>query len=132
MVNNLLDRIGISATSLCAIHCLLLPIMLPALPVLGLEVLADDLVERSYLLATVILGFFALYSGFKRYHRKMYPFYLLALGGLIYWYKHDLDTQLQSIAVIVGASLVVVAHIINIRLCNQCRRCEADETCSSS
>ena len=73
----MLDRIGITATSLCALHCIMLPILLPALPLLGLGFLADHAWEHVFLLITALLGGFALYSGYKRYHQKYYPFYLL-------------------------------------------------------
>lgn len=130
VLDNFLDKIGISATSICAIHCILLPIILPALPLLGLEFLASDVLERTYLLVTVMLGFIALYAGFKRYHRKIYPFYLLALGAIIFWFQHELTGTTQVLAIIAGATLVVIAHLVNIKLCNSCRQCESEQGCS--
>ena len=119
----MLDRIGITATSICALHCILLPIILPALPLLGLGFLADHFYEHVFLVITAIIGSIAMLSGFKRYHRKLYPFYLLALGIIIYWQKHDFDPSVQPYFIIVGALLIVVAHFINLRLCKQCAEC---------
>jgi hypothetical protein len=126
-----LDRIGITATSLCALHCILLPVLLPALPLLGLSFLADHAWEHVFLLITAILGTVALFSGFKKYHRKIYPFYLLFLGVVIYWIKHDFSEDIQAYFIVVGASLIVAAHLINLKLCNSCKKC-TDETCESS
>ena len=64
----MLDKIGITATSLCALHCILLPVILPALPLLGLSFLADHFWEHVFLILTAIMGTFALFTGFKRYH----------------------------------------------------------------
>lgn len=126
----MLDRIGITATSLCALHCILLPVLLPALPLLGLSFLADHAWEHIFLIITAILGSFALFSGFKKYHKRLYPFYLLFLGVVIYWIKHDFSEELQPYFILVGASLIVAAHVINLKLCNSCKQC-ADDECHS-
>jgi|TARA_B110000091_G_C13570804_1_gene372437 hypothetical protein len=127
----MLDRIGITATSLCALHCILLPVLLPALPLLGLSFLADHAWEHIFLIITAILGTVALFSGFKKYHRRLYPFYLLFLGIGIYWIKHDFSEAIQPYFIIIGASLIVAAHVINLKLCNSCKQC-TDEGCESS
>jgi len=127
----MLDRIGITATSLCALHCILLPVLLPALPLLGLSFLADHAWEHFFLIITAVLGTFALFSGFRKYHRRLYPFYLLFLGVSIYWIKHDFSEALEPYFIIVGASLIVAAHVINIKLCNNCKQC-ADDKCKTS
>ncbi|MDO6426148.1 MULTISPECIES: MerC domain-containing protein [Thalassotalea] len=126
----MLDRIGITATSLCALHCILLPVILPALPLLGLSFLADHTWEHVFLLVTGILGSIAMFSGFKRYHKRLYPFYLLILGLVIYWMKHDFSEQAQPFFIIIGATLIVAAHVINLKLCNNCKRCD-EHGCSS-
>ena len=130
----MLDRIGIAATSLCALHCILLPILLPALPLLGLSFLADHTWEHFFLIATAVLGTIALFSGFRRYHRRLYPFYLLYLGVSIYWIKHDFSAQYEPFFIVIGAGLIVAAHFLNIKLCNSCKTChdeeaEAEESC---
>lgn len=127
----MLDRIGITATSLCALHCILLPVLLPALPLLGLSFLADHTWEHVFLIMTAILGSVALFSGFRKYHKRFYPFYLLFLGIAIYWIKHDFSESLEPYFIIAGASLIVAAHVINLKLCNSCKQC-ADDSCQSS
>ena len=123
----MLDRIGITATSLCALHCILLPVILPALPLLGISFLADHMWEHIFLIVTAVLGSIAMFSGFKRYHKKLYPFYLLMLGIVIYWQKHDFSESLQPVFIMIGATLIVAAHIINIKLCNNCKQCSEHE-----
>jgi hypothetical protein len=118
-----LDRIGITATSLCALHCILLPLILPALPLLGLSFLADHTWEHVFLILTAILGSYALFSGFSKYHRKLYPFYLLFLGLTLYWVKHDFSAEAEPYFITFGAIFIVSAHWINIKLCNSCKQC---------
>ena len=121
----MLDRLGIAATSLCALHCILLPLLLPVLPLMGLTFLADHQWEHIFLGATAVLGTIALYSGYKRFHKKVYPFALLYIGVAIYWIKHDFLEVNAPIFIIVGASLIVMSHVINLRLSNNFRQSEA-------
>ena len=126
----MLDRIGITATSLCALHCILLPVIIPALPLLGIGFLADHTWEHMFLLMTAVLGTIALFSGFKRYHKRLYPFYLLYLGVALYWIKHDFSEEVEIYFILGGASLIIAAHFINILLCNSCKQCD-DDVCQS-
>ncbi len=122
----MLDRIGITATSLCALHCILLPILLPILPLMGLSFLADHTWEHVFLLMTAALGTIALFSGFRRYHKRLYPFYLLYLGVALYWIKHDFSQAAEIYFITGGASLIIAAHFINIKLCNSCKDCDEE------
>ncbi len=128
----MLDRIGITATSLCALHCILLPILLPILPLLGLTFLADHTWEHVFLICTAILGTIALLSGYKRYHGKKYPFLLLFLGISIYWIKHDYSEMLEAYFIIVGAFFVVLAHVINLKLCKSVKENSTSSSTSTS
>jgi hypothetical protein len=123
----LFDKVGITVTSLCAIHCIMLPVLLPVLPLLGLTVNHNHAFERIMLLFTMVLGFVALFIGFHRYHRKLYPFYSLFLGGFIYWQRDVWGHEYEHAVLIVGASLVVLAHVMNMRLCSQCDSCETED-----
>jgi len=123
----MLDKFGITAASLCALHCILLPVLLPALPLLGLSFLADHAWEHVFLLVTAVLGSIALLSGYKRYHRRLYPFYLLLMGVGIYWQKHDFSAEVQPFIIFIGTSLIIAAHFINLRLCNSCKQCTEHE-----
>ncbi len=123
-IRTAMDKVGIAVTSLCAIHCIMLPVLLPILPLLGLTSTHNHAFERIILLITMVLGFITLFAGFHRYHRKLYPFYSLFLGGFIYWQKDLLGHEYEHAVLVVGASFVVLAHILNLRLCNQCHQCE--------
>jgi phosphoglycerol transferase MdoB-like AlkP superfamily enzyme len=122
----LFDKVGITVTSLCAIHCIMLPVLLPILPLLGLTVNHNHAFERIVLLITMALGFITLFIGFHRYHRKLYPFYSLFLGGFIYWQKDGWGPEYEHTILFIGAALVVLAHILNMRLCNQCASCDTE------
>lgn len=125
---SVMDRVGIWASSLCALHCMLLPILLPAVPLIGATFFAEHWFERAILSLSMIVGFWALLSGFYRYHRQLYPLYTLLLGGLIYWNKDVFGHHYEPYTVLAGALLIIAAHVINMRLCKSCQTCN---TCSS-
>jgi len=98
---------------------------------MGLSFLADHTWEHIFLLTTAVLGTIALFSGFKRYHQRLYPFYLLYIGVALYWIKHDFSEAVEVYFIIGGASLIIAAHFINIQLCNSCKQCDED-SCTST
>lgn len=123
--DKLLDRVGIWTSSLCALHCLLLPILLPLVPLLAGTFFAEAWFERTILSLSMIIGFWALLSGFQRYHRRLYPLFSLLLGGLIYWNKDLFGADYEPVTITVGAMLIVASHVINLRLCQHCKTCES-------
>lgn len=120
----MLDRLGIWASSLCALHCLLLPLLLPAVPLVSATMFAQDWFEKTILIISLVVGFWALFSGFYRYHRQLYPLYSLAMGGFIYWNKDIFGEAWEPLTIAVGALLIVAAHVVNLRLCQHCKTCK--------
>jgi hypothetical protein len=122
--NSQLDRLGVWLTSLCALHCLLLPILIPLAPLVASSFVAEVWFERVILSGSILVGFAALFIGFHKYHRQLYPIYSLVLGALIYWNKDIFGEQYEPITIAIGALLIVIAHLANLRLCRKCKTCE--------
>lgn len=115
----LADRIGATASFLCAVHCALLPFVLALLPVIGLGFLADHRFERGFVLFAASLAAVVLFTGFRR-HRRQLPL-LLVLPGvalLVAGVCVDLDTDvvLHSVLVTCGGVMVAAAHLTNLRV----------------
>ena len=112
------DRLGAIASFLCAIHCALLPFVLAALPLVGLEFLADHRFERGFVAFACVLAVVALVRGFRR-HQQPLPL-LLAVPGLILlisgvtWAEGGL-VLVHSGLVTTGGLLLATAHFINLR-----------------
>lgn len=118
-----LDRLGIWISSLCALHCLALPLLLPLIPLIGSTIFAQVWFERTILTISMLIGAVALFNGAARYHGQYYPLGLLFCGGVIYWFKDILGHDFEPLTITVGAMLIVAGHWINMRLCRQCRCC---------
>ncbi|MEO7050191.1 MAG: MerC domain-containing protein [Rhodanobacter sp.] len=112
------DRVGATASFLCAIHCALLPFVLAALPLLGLEFLADHRFERGFVMFACVLALIALIRGFRR-HQHPLPL-LLAIPGLalmllgVTW-AESIGPILHSVLVTSGGLLLASAHFVNLR-----------------
>ena len=119
-----LDKLGIWVSSLCALHCLALPVLVPLLPLIGSSFFAQVWFERTILTFSLIVGAVALVSGAIRYHGKYYPLALLFTGGTIYWYKDIFGHHYEPFTIAIGAALIVAGHWVNMRLCRQCKCCK--------
>lgn len=115
----LADRVGATASFLCAIHCAALPFVLALLPVLGLGFLADHGFERGFVIFACLLALTSLVNGY-RHHRRPLPL-LLALPGLALLlvgvtFAERYSIALHSTLVTCGGLLVAAAHFTNLRL----------------
>ena len=126
-----LDHTGATASFLCAIHCAVMPLLVAALPLLGLSFLASEPVEWILLACSAILGTIALFVGYRQ-HRAGWIFGALALalalliggriaekGGIEGW---------GTAFMVAGGLAMMSAHLINRKLCRACPACP-DEGC---
>jgi len=116
----LLDRLAISASALCLIHCLVTPVQLLALPVLTSTMMADE--EFHILMVVFVLptSLAAFYLGMRR-HRNRAVLLPGAAGLLILVFAalmgHDLLGETgEKAATVSGSLLLASAHVRNYRL----------------
>ena len=64
------DRFGATGSLLCALHCALTPLLLAALPALGLSVWFDGSLEWALVVFVTLLGVFSLGWSYRR-HRAL-------------------------------------------------------------
>ena len=118
-----LDRVAISASTLCAIHCLCLPLILTALPALGVTFFGQESFHVALLWLVIPLSVVALTMGCSKH--KNWVVGLLGLVGLTLLiiaaaFGHDLLGEPgERIATLAGAVFIGVGHFSNYRLCRQ-------------
>jgi len=122
-----LDKIGMSTSLICAVHCAMAPLLLPVMALWGLGFIWGEAIEIGMLLFALAVGVFSLTKSYRKVHRKFYPFYFLVGGmGLIFLSHVSLPSSAEPFVLPVGALLVVLAHWLNYRLCKQCPVCESE------
>lgn len=114
------DRIGATASFLCALHCAALPFVLALLPVLGLGFLADHGFERGFIVCASALASATLIYGYRR-HRMRRALLLLLPGLTLLWmggFIFDAHTGIgwHALLVALGGGCVALAHLTNLRL----------------
>jgi len=116
-----LDRLGMTASTLCAIHCVLVPIFITTLPLLGLEFLSNEWVEISMIIVSVILGTVSLSLSYRKQHRKLLPFFVLIAGFVLIATGHFSGMEkLEPVLIPLGGFTVAAAHLVNWRLNKTC------------
>jgi len=111
------DRLGIALSALCLVHCLLLPVLVTAFPAFLLASLFDW-AHDSTVFHTVLLGVVLLISGpvlsqGGRHDRRIWPMAVvgfLFLGATLFVEPESLE----QLATVIGATLLVGAHVLNL------------------
>jgi len=116
-----LDRIGVTASTLCAIHCATVPLLLTLLPLYGMEFLANEAFEICMILLSLFLGVWSLGRSYIKAHRKPLPIILLIIGfSLIAMGHFSGISAIEPILIPVGGLVIAAAHMVNIRLFKNC------------
>lgn len=119
-LNSLLDRFGATGSIVCALHCALTPLLLAAIPSLGLSVWLGDGFERGFVTFVTVLGLFSMIWGYRR-HRVFRALGMLLFGlaalwaGVLYPPLHQAMVP-HAIVMTIGGTLVGLAHLVNLRL----------------
>jgi drug/metabolite transporter superfamily protein YnfA len=126
-----LDVIGSVISTACALHCLLLPVLILVLPFVGLAFILDESFEMLLLIAAIAIAFSSFLWGTKT-HGEVYVFYFLAIALVCFFLSrlHSLEVY-ERFLVAGGGIFLVIGHLINRKLCNTCPTCH-DCGCSQS
>lgn len=77
-----IDSVGFLLSLICAIHCMVFPILLVILPLLGLNFLLNATAEKAFVLGSVVLAGFSLFWGF-RYHHNKKALFVYGFGAIL-------------------------------------------------
>jgi MerC mercury resistance protein len=119
-----LDRAGMSASLACAVHCAVLPLLLAALPAIGLARLDSAWVDWTMVVFAAVIALRAHRGGFT-VHRHCLPVAVAVAGLLIIVTTICLLKGSASHHYIQASGAVVVAssHFLNRHLCRRCVSC---------
>ncbi len=124
----LADRVGATASLLCAVHCALLPFVLALLPLIGLEFLAGHTFERVFVACAAALAGTSILTAYRRHHRPHALFLMVpGIALLLFGVAINLDAHvvIHTASVVTGGVLVASAHVTNLVLSHRhhCSSC---------
>lgn len=122
-----LDKLAVSTSTVCAVHCLSLPLLLGVFPALGATVFGQEAFHVWLLWLVIPLSVVGLSLGCRR-HKDLW---VVALGfsGLAILVAaavlgHDMLGETgERIATLIGAVAIAAGHLRNYSLC---RRADCD------
>lgn len=106
------DNLGILTSILCAIHCGLLPLLLPALPLFGINIIHNAWFEWGMIAIAFSVGLYSLYHGFKKHHHHYFPF-MLFFGGMVFLVTKQFLPNIEMLLLSIAVILIISAHYQN-------------------
>ena len=103
----------------CAIHCAALPFLLTALPLLGLEFLANAWVEITMIIISLFLGCYSLLRSYPK-HKNVGPLILLVIGFTFIFSGHFLFHEVEFVLIPLGGFIIAASHFVNWKLMKKC------------
>ena len=124
-----IDRVGMALSVSCGLHCIFTPLLIGAAAGLPIGWLYDESTEVLLLAAAVLTGALSLLPSYWRRHRRKRCLAMFAVGaGFLALSKlGPVGERWEPWTVASGATLLATAHLVNLRLCRQCARFEAEE-----
>jgi MerC mercury resistance protein len=121
------DKLGIWASTLCVVHCIVTPVLISVSAVFAHFIPGEEKTHRTLAVGVATLGAIALVKGFRTHGRRRI-LGLIALGlGFIFagaFYGDRLPSHGYEVAVtMTGSALMICAHRMNHTFCSDCRRC---------
>ncbi len=115
------DRLGISASILCVLHCLLTPFLVLLTPFAS-GFLSDKWFHIMIAVIVFPVALWALLNGYRRHHLPR----VLVLGGIGLAFivgalcLRVYNINLEFLFMITGGTFLSIAHFINLRACQSC------------
>lgn len=136
----ILDKVGMMTSTICAIHCAILPLVIGVLPLIGMGFLAHGFFDWAMVAIASIVGYISLMNGHKT-HKKHTAICFFIPGvfiilvslfvvghtdGCVSCAGHHEEFPIHSLLMAFGGILIAVSHFINMRLCKKCSTCSID------
>ena len=113
-----IDVLGVGASSLCAVHCFLMPFIITGLSMIGVRHLIQHDATHAMLAGFVIVCcFIAIIPGYRRHGNKMIVATMFVGISLVMFATFYAEAALGEAAefpiITLGNVLVITAHLLN-------------------
>lgn len=109
-----LDKIGICTSTFCAIHCIITPFILLALPFTSVAFLKEEAFEIGLLLLSLVLASLSLIFSYLKRHGNITPILLAAIGFTCFVLGKLFHVEAIEISCsLIGGLFVILGHYKN-------------------
>jgi hypothetical protein len=108
-----LDFLGFSASFLCAVHCISLPLILSLGLIGGSSWLVDETIELVFVVASIAIATYALGKSYFKEHKQIQPLRWAFTGILFLVISRFLETPAEHYLTALGGFSIAYAHYIN-------------------
>jgi len=129
-----LDKLAISLSAVCLVHCLLTPALLTLLPIVSSTLLLEDALFHKFLLWLILpTSSIALFLGCRKH--KQFSIAFCGIVGMsilvaVAFFGHELfGIAAEKIATSIGGLILAASHFLNFRAC-QSVPCD-DKNCAT-
>ena len=121
------DKAAIGLSFACALHCLMVPLLLALFPSGALSGLGDERIHLGLLLLIIPISVFSLTLG-CRLHRSLTVVALGVAGICILTFSalvaHDVGGEsLETAGTLLGSGVVALSHALNFKFCRAAHAC---------
>ena len=121
------DKAAIGLSFACALHCLMVPLLLALFPSGALSGLGDERIHLGLLLLIIPISVFSLTLG-CRLHRSLTVVALGVAGICILTFSalvaHDVGGEsLETAGTLLGSGFVALSHALNFKFCRAAHAC---------
>ena len=121
------DKAAIGLSLACALHCLMVPLLLALFPSATLLGLEDERIHLGLLALIIPVSVFSLTLG-CRLHRNLTLVGVGVAGICILVFSallaHDIGGEsLETAGTVLGSSIVALSHALNFKLCRSAHAC---------
>src|ERR1700739_2268534 len=112
------DAMGIVTSLACAVHCAILPLLVSAFPLFGINILHNAFFEWGMIGLAFIIGVLTLLHGYRKHHQSLTPVLIFSTGFLFLLLKQFLPSM-EYWFLAFAVMGIVSAHLYNFRLCRK-------------
>ena len=118
------DRLGIYASALCVVHCLLTPVLLSLSAVAAHFLPSEEHTHRALAVGIALIGSFAVFRGLRK-HRRRIVVWLMLVGLMLIavaaFFGDSLPHHwIEVFITMCGSTCMIAAHRLNHTFCKQC------------
>ena len=108
-------RVSAGLALACAVHCIAMPVIATALPLLGLQFLDSVLFELILVGAGLSFGAYSVIKGYRKGKPVAIPVVFFAGAALLVIGILSHSESFELMLVVVGALAVAIAQMVNLR-----------------